>query len=267
MKLSISNIAWQNEDNEKIYALMQKYNFTGLEIAPTKIISEKPYENIEKARKWAEKLKEKYNFKIPSMQSIWYGRTEKIFSTKEERQILIDYTKKAIDFASAISCKNLVFGCPKNRNIEKDSDYDISIEFFKELGDYAYTKNTCIGMEANPAIYNTNFINDTLSAIDLVKHVNSKGFLLNLDIGTVIENNESIDELAGNVQLINHVHISEPYLALIEKRAMHKNLISILLAENYDKYISVEMKQQENILNIENILNYVYLISNQKHNM
>lgn len=52
-----------------------------------------------------------------SMQSIWYGRTEKLFGTEEERNLLLDYTKSAVDFAAAIGCKNLVFGCPKNRCI------------------------------------------------------------------------------------------------------------------------------------------------------
>ena len=181
MKLSISNIAWDTNLNKQIYELMHKYNFKGLEIAPTKIFPEKPYENLDIAKKWMQELKDTYELIIPSMQSIWFGKSEKIFKTKEERQILINYTKKAIDFASIIDCKNLVFGCPKNRNIEKDSDYQIAIEFFKALGDYAYSKNTVIGMEANPVIYNTNFINDTQSAIKLIKDVNSKGFLLNLD--------------------------------------------------------------------------------------
>ena len=48
------------------------------------------------------------------MQSIWYGMIEK-FDSSDKRQKLIKYTKKAIDFAVAIECSKLVFGCPKNR--------------------------------------------------------------------------------------------------------------------------------------------------------
>lgn len=257
MRLSISNIAWDNKENENIYSLMQKYQFLGLEIAPTKIFPQNPYEQIESAKNWAESLKNTYGFTVPSMQSIWFGRSEKIFGTEEERQILKDYTQKAIDFASVIGCKNLVFGCPKNRNIEKDSDYQIAIDFFKELSDYAFSKNTVIGMEANPTIYNTNFINDTKSAIELIERVDSKGFLLNLDFGTIIQNNENLDILKGNVSLINHVHISEPYLEIIEKRKMHSELIKILKSENYNKFVSIEMKQQENIEDIEITMEYL----------
>ena len=261
MKLSISNIAWDNKDNNKIYNLMVENDYSGLEIAPTKIFPNNPYDLLDEAEAWAKELKNKYKFSISSIQSIWYGRTEKIFESFDERQILINYTKKAIDFASVIECKNLVFGCPKNRNIDSDEDYKIAIEFFKELGDYAYSKNTCLGMEANPKIYNTNFINNTHEAIDLIKKVDSNGFKLNLDIGTIIENNEDIDELVGNVHLINHVHISEPYLEQIQPRDLHKKILTILKNENYDKFISIEMKQQENLQDVKQVMQYLKLIS------
>ena len=35
MKLSISNIAWDSENDKKVYELMKKYSYEGLEIAPT----------------------------------------------------------------------------------------------------------------------------------------------------------------------------------------------------------------------------------------
>ncbi len=56
----------------------------------------------------------------------------------------------------------------------KRADLSLAINFFRELGDYAYEKGTVIGMEANPPIYHTNFINDTQSAIELIEIVNSK---------------------------------------------------------------------------------------------
>ena len=46
MNLSISNIAWDTLNNEKIYDMLKKYGFKGLEIAPTKIMGENPYEKL-----------------------------------------------------------------------------------------------------------------------------------------------------------------------------------------------------------------------------
>ena len=84
-----------------------------------------------------------------------------------------------------------MFGCPRNRNIEGEYDPDVATDFFRTIGDYAASRGTTIGMEANPPIYNTNFINDTISAIKLIEQVGSDGFKLNLDLGTVIQNGEN----------------------------------------------------------------------------
>ena len=257
MKLSISNIAWDNENNKDVYSLMKRYGYTGLEIAPTKIIPESPYDCLETAKKWSTDLEQEYEISISSMQSIWFGRGEKLFGTHEERKVLKEYTKKAIDFANVIGCKNLVFGCPRNRNVESEMSTDCAIDFFGELGDYAYKNGTVIGMEANPTIYNTNYVNETMQAIELIRKVNSKGFLLNLDLGTIIQNDEDISELTGNVHLINHVHISEPGLKPIQNRDIHTSLKKILIKENYQGYISIEMGTINDLSVIENTLKYV----------
>lgn len=257
MNLSISNIAWAAEKDAAVYQIMRDFGFTGLEIAPTRIFPEQPYAKLEDAGKWSEDLKEKYGFSVPSMQSIWYGRQEKIFGSAEERQMLVEYTKKAIDFAETIGCKNLVFGCPRNRNLPDGVDSTIAVSFFKEIGDYAGEHHTTIGMEANPSIYNTNFVNTTEQALALIRKVDSTGFKLNLDLGTMIYNEEDVSALEGSVELINHVHISEPGLKPIEKRVIHSDLAAFLKDAGYKGYVSIEMGRQDNLRVIENACGYV----------
>ena len=257
MKLSISNIAWFEQDDCKIYKLMQEYGFTGLEIAPTRIISENPYDEPDKAVAWKKELSDEYGFETPSMQSIWFKRTEKIFGSKEERDSLIEYTKKAINWAEKVGIKNLVFGCPRNRALEEDSDKSIGVSFFKELGDYAARHNCIIGMEANPPIYNTNYINDTVSALELIREVDSEGFKLNLDVGTMIHQNEDVSLLEGNVDMISHVHISEPGLAKIEKRELHSRLLRLLEDNDYKGFISIEMGNSCGVDEVCNAMKYV----------
>lgn len=257
MKLSISNIVWDGSQDGKVYELMIWYGYSGLEIAPTRIFPEAPYSKNTEAKIWSKNLKEQYGLVIPSMQSIWFRRKENIFGTSEERKGLLDYTKMAIKFAEAIGCTNLVFGCPRNRNIPDDVSYDIGVRFFKELGDYAAEHNTVIGMEANPSLYNTNYINDTESAFELIRMVNSKGFLLNLDVGTMIQNEEDVNELEGKVGLINHVHISEPNLKPIKERKLHKDLKKVLENESYTGFVSIEMGKTDDLRLIERRLDYV----------
>jgi len=257
MKLSISNIAWNAENDELLYPMMKELGFTGLEIAPTRILSDHPYDKLEYAKEWGKNLKKNYNLSISSMQSIWYGRQENIFRSRIEREQLINYTKKAIDFAMMLGCSNLVFGCPKNRNMESSNSIEDAIDFFKTIGDYAFISGTFIGMEANPTIYNTNFINDTVSALKFIERVDSKGFKLNLDLGTVIQNDEDISEIIEKCGVINHVHISEPWLKPIKERQLHQNLRDILKKEDYKGYISIEMGKVDDLLLLKEKMEYV----------
>lgn len=257
MNLSISNIGWARENDTDVFRLMQNFGFGGLEIAPTRIIPEAPYDRTEEAEQWKKAVAERYGFTIPSMQSIWYGRKEKLFGSREERQALLNYTKKAVDFAAVIGCGNLVFGCPVNRNRPQGADSGIAVDFFRELGEYAAARGTVIGMEANPPIYHTNYVNNTSSALELIRRVDSKGFLLNLDVGTMIYNREDVSVITGSVQLINHVHISEPGLKPIEERELHCELKKILSEEGYRGFISIEMGKAEELTVIEKSLDYI----------
>ena len=150
MKLAISNIAWSSEDDKEMHFFLKSAGFEGLEIAPTRIIPENPYDKLKEAEAFKNTLKADFSLTIPSLQAICFGRTEAIFATEEERESIKEYIKKAIDFASVLDCKNLVFGSPKNRIIGENQE-DIALSFFNELGTYANEKNTILAMEPNPA--------------------------------------------------------------------------------------------------------------------
>lgn len=246
MKLSISNIAWTHDDDYSMYKMLSERNISGLEIAPTRIWKDTPYEHIEEAKNFANMLLMEYGLEISSMQSIWFGITENIFTSEESRQRLIEYTKKAIDFANVIKCGNLVFGCPRNRKMEVTNNEEEVYNFFKTIGDYAFEHQTRVALEANPAIYNTNFINTTNEALAFVKKIDSKGLLVNYDLGTCIVNGESLVALEEDMEYLNHIHISEPNLELIKKRKIHNAIAEILKTNKYNGYVSLEMKMQDN---------------------
>ena len=256
-RLSISNIAWTSENDETVYSFMKELGFTGLEIAPTRIFPEAPYDKCSRAHDFKLDLNKRYGFDIPSMQSIWYGKSEKIFGCEQERLELTSYTEKAILFAKSIGCGNLVFGCPKNRIMPEGADRSVAVEFFRHLGEFAKENGTVIGMEPNPAIYGTNFINTTKSAIELIFEVDSEGFKLNLDMGTVIENGEDLSILYDKPEIINHVHISEPYLEPVTKRKIHEDLRDLLLKVNYGGFVSIEMKKQDDLSKVKQVMEYV----------
>lgn len=257
MMLSISNIAWDTSCDASMHDMLRKEGFMGLEIAPTRIFPERPYDDTARAAEWKDRISAEFGLEISSMQSIWYGRSEKLFGSVSDREQLTEYTKKAIDFAEAIACRNLVFGCPKNRSVPEGGNADLAVPFFKALGDYAFEHNTVLAMEANPPIYGTNYVNTTTEAFALIEKVGSKGFKLNLDLGTMIENEESIDILEGRFDLINHIHVSEPGLKPIQEREIHRQLAEMIRGHGYGRYVSIEMGKQEDVETVRKTMEYV----------
>lgn len=249
MKYSISNIAWSAEYDKEMYSFLKQQGIEGIEIAPTRLF-EKPYENLELAHEYAWMLKNKYGLTVCSMQSIWYGVKESIFGSDADRGYLLDYTKKAILFAESMGIKNLVFGCPRNRNMPQGDEkqfMEIAKAFFKELGDFAHRHNTVLAIEPNPVIYNTNFLNYTKDACEFVKAVDSPGLKVNIDMGTMIYNKENPHLVKTYKNVVNHIHISAPNLAYIQQCTEYKTLKKVLSKIEYDGYLSVEMGNQNDI--------------------
>ena len=253
MKLSISNIAWDIKDNETVYAYLNKKNFSGLEIAPTKLFPENPYSHIAEAAEYFSQLKQNYGLEVSSMQSIWFGKTGNIFNSEEERKDLQDYTFKAIDFAAAIGCGNLVFGNPKARNKGENHSDNLVFDFFNSIADYAHKNGTCVSLEPNTVIYGTNFINNTKQAFEFCNELNNPNLKVNVDFGTIIYNDEPFDWIQKNIDKVNHIHISEPYLKKIEKRDLHKKLKTI----EFNKYISIEMGLQNSLNDVFEVIDYI----------
>jgi len=261
MNLSVSNIGWDSEFDEDMYRFISGNGFNGIEIAPTRIFPNAPYEQLENARLFADELKKRSGLFVSSMQSIWYGISESIFGTDDHRHKLIDYTKSAVNFASAIGCPNLVFGCPKNRSIPEGLSSDIympiAYDFFYRIGCYAAEQGVCISIEPNPPIYNTNFINTTEEAFLFCKSIDNPGMKVNIDLGTMIYYDEDVSLLKDNIHLINHVHISEPHLVPIVRRSFHKEVLSEMSGAGYNNTYSIEMRKPNSVELLKDAILYV----------
>ncbi len=253
MKLAFSNIAWDINEDGRVLEYLSKKGFAGLEIAPTKLFGEDPYSCAEQAVEYSKKILNKYGISICSMQSLWYGQTGNIFASSKERQKLKGYTHRAVDFASAVGCRNMVFGNPKARNKNGSTDDLAVAEFFRDISDYAYQKGTCMSLEPNPTIYKTDFINTTAEAFEYCKMLEDGHLKVNVDLGTVIQNDEDLSLVMANINLVRHIHISEPYLKKIEKRQLHRQLASF----DYDGFVSVEMAEPESIDDVFEVADYI----------
>lgn len=266
MNLAISNIAWDQSIEKKIASILKDLNVKGVEVAPTKINSN-PEELTDGDIIKYKEFWESYGIKIVAMQALLFGRPElKIFENEFKRKKTFEYLKLIIKIGGLLNAKVLVFGSPKNRDIfqlRREDAEKIAVKFFRDVGDYSlkYNLKTCI--EANPPEYGCNFITDSNEAFDLVQKVNNKGFGLHIDLGGLLLKKEDFKVLHNYKDKIEHVHISQPYLEPLSRNNLveYEKLINTLKQDNYDNWISIEMKSSNNAQkDLENVTKSIKLL-------
>lgn len=264
MRLSISNIAWDTEENEQVIPLLKRMGLGEIEIAPTKFW-DRPLEitDIEIGALKNEWLSKGISF--VAMQSLLFGQNHlNIFSSRESRQEMTQYLSGIINLAGKLGVNSLVFGSPKNRiagALSYREQMEIAVSFFDELGTVAGRSGVILCIEANPVQYGCDFVTNIDEAIALVREVENPGFRLHLDAGAMALNEEDIySNIERSLPYLQHFHISEPYLNLIGSGATdHKQISRALKALGYKNYVSIEMKSNllsNNVESVEKALTY-----------
>jgi len=243
MNLCVSNIGWKQKNNEAVYKLLNNLRIPGIDIAPTLF-----KDNIEEIDTDALLNKmTQFNLKIIGIQSLLYTCPQvSLFDGEEEKQIILKHLHKCFNFAKKIHVKKLIFGSPKNRFIKNTNTFNINsaVDVFKNISDIAAEYGCIICFEANPKEYGCNFITNNMDALVFIKNVNHSNFKLNLDLSTLILNNECLNSiLQENLNLIEHIHISSPFLKSILQ--LNNNEVAATLKKfNYNKWVALECNFQ-----------------------
>ena len=241
LKVAASNIGWAEADDGRVLERMVELGFTGLEIAPTRVFANRPYSKVREFAAWAGEIEARYGLSVCSMQSIWRGRAESIFDDAGALA-LIDYTAEACNFAAAGGVKNLVFGCPSNRSVPQGHDGLEAGAFLRACGRLAADSGAVFALEANPPMYDVSFLNTTTEVVDYLDMLEgAPGLGLNLDVGAMICADEGMGIVERAMPYVSHVHISEPGLAPIVERSLHRDLRGVLEEGGYCGYVSLEM--------------------------
>jgi len=260
MKLSISNIAWKAEDDAEVYALISKYGYDGIDIAPSRIWNDMYAVSDTDVRVFREMLASQ-NLVVGGMQSLLFNRPDlTIFESETAREATLEALKRMIELGSRVGARAVVFGSPKNRIMgdDRESKYEIAVDFFRTLGEYAIAHNILFCLEPNPPIYGGDFLTHTEETFAFVEQVASRGLMVNLDMGTAIANGEELSMLIQEkVAHIGHVHVSMPLLKPIDIGETHRKITEVLRIAGYTGWIAIEMaciEGENRLATIEGIL-------------
>jgi sugar phosphate isomerase/epimerase len=264
MKLAISNIAWDVHDDPEILHSLKENGISGIEVAPTKLWENWQGTSHKEAKEYRKFMLNK-GFELPAMQAILFGKPELQVFDKSTHFKFLEHIKIVADLANGFGAKVLVFGAPNNRKrgqIPFHDAYGFAVDFFYKLAEICYAQECCIGLEHNPIEYGCDFITNAFDARDLVDSVHHDGFKLHVDSAGLHMCGGNIAEHISSLGAFDHYHISEPMLAPIYKGVVdHKSALNALRLCDYDKWVSIEMKQPHDhdslIKSVKKISNYL----------
>jgi sugar phosphate isomerase/epimerase len=265
MKVAISNIAWELEEEAAAARALAARSLRGVEVAPTKIWPAPlaaPPETLDTYRRfWNEQ-----GIGIVSLQALLFGQPELlIFRDPETRRRTVEYLRGIIALAARLGARILVFGSPANRRVNglgPTRALAIALDFFREVGECAQSHDTAFCIEPNPPAYGCDFIRTAAEGSELVRAVGHPGFRLHLDVSAMTLNGEDYERaIEESFDCLEHFHVSEPHLAMVgETSTDHGRVARCLRRLGYKGWVSIEMRSRpgtSNIPAVESALDFV----------
>ena len=247
MKLSVSNIAWDNDRLKEHLLLLNSLGCEGVDIAPSCIWKE-PIDASDRDIRAFKKLISKYNLIIPAFHAFLFTKPDLyLFGDKVVRNDTILYLKKLIELAGKLSVKVMVYGSPRSRR-RGDKPYEkcyfILVDTFRKLARDASLYDICICIEPlGPS--ESDFIQSADEGYQLVKDVGNPHFGLHLDSYAMFDAREDFSKTFQKYAFVlKHFHVrdkgcSPPGYTGIDHSVIGKSLSQ----SSYDGFISIEMKR------------------------
>ncbi len=258
MKLSISNLAWRKEEQDKAADILARMNLRGIEIAPAEIWADPSrfgqLSVSSLARYWY-----KYHIAVVSLQGILFAKPEfNLFGDSQMRRDLYSYCTRMIHLACSLGARIIVFGSPKNKQrgiVPYDEAVSIAGDFFTRLGNVAKEDGVYICLEPTPTVYHTDFLTTTKETLDFLRSVHHPYIRLNLDTSSLALTKEHIhDVIRLAAPYIKHVHISETDFGPIRHGQIpHKEVAKALCDIGYSDWLNIEMIRADAMSNISAI--------------
>lgn len=241
MRLSISNIAWDPEEDAAVAELLTRTAVDAVDVAPGKYFPDPRLatdEQVEAVRRWWAVR----GIEVTGMQALLFGTTGlNVFGTSEVQDGMLAHLDAICRIAGGLGAKHLVFGSPKNRDrtsVADDRVMDIACAFFWRLGDVAARHGVVVCLEPNPPAYGANFMTTSADTAAVVRAVGHPAIRMQLDIGAVTMNDEDVAQVvAAHGDLLAHVHASEPRLMTLGDGGSDHARAAAALAERLPRHV------------------------------
>jgi sugar phosphate isomerase/epimerase len=258
MRLSVSNIAWDVEEDLAVSRLLHDFNVDAIDVAPGKYFpnpAKAKDEEIAKVKAWWNNE----GIEIIGMQALLFGTTGlNLFGAPSSQQAMLEHLSEVCRIGAGLGATRLVFGSPKNRDrlgLNDEQTIDIATSFFCKLGEIARSWGVTICLEPNPECYGSNFMTTSLETAKVVKKIAHPSVQMQLDTGALKINNENIEDLLSEISsLIGHIHASEPNLVPLGQSEVDHQVFGNSIAKHLQRHaVTIEMLGKKGESNLDSI--------------
>jgi sugar phosphate isomerase/epimerase len=243
MKLSLSNFAWDKQEDNSTFEELKKLGINLIEGVLTKI---DPWEKLSfNTLTDYKKSLDLYGISILSIQSLFYGvKCESIL----DEEIFINHFKKLIEYSKHLSVNTLVFGSPSLR--KKTSGWEDRLPLiFTEIDKLLDNTGIQLVIEPNSKIYGGEYFFTVSEIVDFITSNGFKNIKTMIDThNLILEDDDPIEVLKTYIDNIEHIHISEIKLEPIKNTEFHLKFSSHLKEMKYNKIITYEVIKCEQIM-------------------
>lgn len=251
MRLAISNIAWDVDEDEAMATLLRERGIDAIDIAPGKYFPQPANARDADIRTvtawWADR-----GIEITGMQALLFGTSGlNVFGDAASQQALLDHLRAVCHIGGVLGAPRLVFGSPRNRDrhgLDDDRTLAIAREFFGKAGDAAADEGVLLCLEPNPTHYGANFMTTSAETEQVVRAIDHPAIRMQIDSGAITINGESAAEVAASAaDVVGHIHASEPDLVPLGDGGTDHAAVAVALAANpVPMLVSIEMVATKN---------------------
>lgn len=262
MRLSISNIAWDADEDAQVAGLLRAHRVDAIDIAPGKYFPSPSQagdaEIADVRRRWADR-----GVEITGMQALLFGTTGfNVFGPAASQDGMLGHLAAVCRIGGVLGARRLVFGSPRNRDrvgLSDDEAAEAAVPFFRRLGDIAAGEGVVVCLEPNPPCYGANFMTTSAETARIVAAVAHPAVRMQLDTGALAINGENAAEVVASYHgLIGHIHASEPDLVpLGDADADHDGVYRAVSRHLPDHVVTIEMvatKSESHLASIDRAL-------------
>lgn len=247
MKFAICNETWQGCSLSETCKQVAATGYQGLEIAPFTLKDDPRGMTIADAKE-AARIVHDHGLEVVGLHWLLVKPDGLHLTTPDEsiRQKTLDFGRHLADLCAAMSGKVMVWGSPKQRNLNEGEHYDDAAkraaDLLRSLGEHCQTQDVSVAVEPLGA-NETNFLTSAAETIKLLKKIDHANINLHLDVKAMCAQGGSIPEIiADSRDYTIHFHANDPNLQGPGMGDLDFQPIADALVDSgYDQWVSVEV--------------------------